>query len=47
MVYTFEVLKPLKSRDANDVQPMNMADMSVTFEVLRGLRSRDVNDLQP
>ena len=44
MFFTFEVLKPLKSRDANDVQPMNMYDMALTLEVLRVPKLMDAND---
>ena len=47
MVYTFEVLKPLKSREVNDVQPENISSMFCTFEVLILSKLTDVNDVQP
>ena len=47
MFVTFAVLRELKFKVFNDVQPESMPAMLFTLEVLRGLKSREVNDLQP
>ncbi|MBQ9670716.1 MAG: hypothetical protein IJV23_06855 [Prevotella sp.] len=46
MVVTLLVLNLVTSREVNDLQPLNMADMPVTLLVLNLVTSRDVNDLQ-
>ena len=46
MFVTFDVLRPLRFRDFNDVQPKNISSMVVTLDALRPLRSRDFNEAQ-
>ena len=43
---TFTVLKPVKSSDARELQPINMRLISVTFAVLKPVKSSDARELQ-
>ena len=46
MLVTLEVLKLLKSKLVNELQPLNILDMLVTLEVLKLLKSKFINDEQ-
>ena len=47
MFVTCPVLKLDKSKDVNELQPLNMEFMLVTFSVLKFDKSKDINELQP